>query len=276
MKKCNSFLFIPANKYKYFYNKKILDADAVIIDFEDTIIQEDILEYINDINYILDDIFLKHVYLRVNSEEYFKIVGNINLKKINGIMIPKFCLDNMNIGILHNIINLKKEILILIESPRGILDLKETLQNFRIMGVFFGSEDYISEINGLRNRENMLYPRLNILNISKAFGVYCYDTIFPDLNSENLFKEEVDYSHEMGFDGKLAIHPSQLDYINKRFKICIESVEKYKMIVQLYYENIKQNKTNVIVIDGKIFEPPHIKRFEKMIKEFEDGGKDSE
>ncbi len=273
MDKYISFLFIPANKHKYLYNEKISEADAIIIDFEDSIIQEQILENISIINKILDDVCLKDIYIRVNISKYLEIIKNIKLEKIKGVMIPKFCLSNININILKNIEKLNKEILILIESPRGILDLKDTLQSYKINGVFFGSEDYISEINATRSKQNMLYPRLNIINISKAFGVSCYDTIFPDLNSEKMFHEEVDNSFDMGFDGKLAIHPLQLDYINKKFNSNIKMVKRYKKIVNLYYENIKQHNTNVLVIDGKVFEPPHIKRYEKIIKEFETGGK---
>lgn len=269
MTELNSFLFVPANKQKYLYNSKISKADAIIIDFEDSVIQEHILENVININKTFDDILLKNIYLRISPENYMDILQKIKLDKIKGIMIPKFTLDNRNIDILKVIEKIKKEIFILIESPRGVLDLKDTLQSYKIDGVFFGSEDYISGINAVRNRENMLFPRMNIINISKAFGVSCYDTVFPDLYSKSLFFEEVDYSYEMGFDGKLAINLSQLDYINQKFKPDTETIKKYKEIVKLFYQNMKNNKTNILVIKGKVFELPHIKRYEKKIKEFE-------
>ncbi|SCY86696.1 HpcH/HpaI aldolase/citrate lyase family protein [Alkaliphilus peptidifermentans DSM 18978] len=270
--KYNSLLFIPANKERYLHNDKIHQADAIIIDFEDSIISKDIRTNICIINSIIKDISEPNIFIRIRQERYNEIIENINLDKVKGIMIPKFCLNGDNIRILEDIEEIKKETLILIEDPKGLLDLEKTLVNYSVNGVCFGSEDYISELNAIRNKENLFYPRASIVNITKAYKIKCYDTIFPYLNSDISFKEEVDTAYSMGFDGKMAIHPSQLEYINKRFKPDLDTINKYKKIIDLFYKNKKINSTNVMTLDGEIIEPPHIKRYENIVKEFQKYG----
>lgn len=268
----NSFLFIPSDKARYFYNREILTADSIIIDFEDSIDEKYLIENIFKINDIFNDVDLNSVYIRIHKNKYQDILNKINISKIKGVMIPKFEANIIDLQIIDILKQLNLEILILIESPKGILFLEKFLFDYKVNAIFFGSEDYLSEINAIRNKENLFYPRANILNISKAFGVKCYDTIFPYLNDTESFYNEVDIVREMGFDGKMAIHPKQLEYINKSFKYSLGYINELKRIVNLYYENIESNKTNILVIEGNVVEPPHIKRYERIILEYDNGG----
>ena len=181
MSNYSSFLFIPANKSRYFYNEDINEADALIVDFEDSLNCKITEKNFDLLNTTLQDINEKNIYIRINSSYFRDIMLNMNLELIKGIMLPKFTLSEANIRILKEINNIGKEILILIESPRGILDLRDTLDKFKVDGIFFGSEDYITNINAIRNCTNLFYPRANIINISKAYNISCYDTIFPNL-----------------------------------------------------------------------------------------------
>jgi citrate lyase subunit beta/citryl-CoA lyase len=264
----SSFLFIPANKIGYLFNESIKEADAIIIDFEDAWSYSPVKFKTNDLNDGLDYVKNKSIYLRVPAKFLDEIINKINIQLIEGVMIPKFLLSELNIKTAKKVMGIDKKILILIESSKGILDLNEALSKFRIDGVFFGSEDYITSINAVRNQINLFYARSNIVNISRAHDVNCYDTIYPYLEDDIGFEEEVELAFNMGFDGKMAIHPKQLKKINQIFKFNAEKVKEYKLIIQQYEKYSKDNDTNIMVIDGNVIEPPHIKRMKAIIEKY--------
>lgn len=270
----SSLLFIPANRIGYLFNESIKEADAIIIDFEDAWSYSSDKLKANHLNDGLDYVNNKSVYLRIPAKFLDEIISKINIRLIEGIMFPKFLLSESNIKAVKKVMGIDKKILILIESSRGILDLNEVLSKFKIDGVFFGSEDYITSINAVRNQTNLFYARSNIINISRAHGVKCYDTIYPYLEDDIGFEEEVELAFNMGFDGKMAIHPKQLKKINQIFKFNSEKVKEYKLIIQQYEKYSKDNDTNIVVINGDVIEPPHIQRMKAAIEKFERSAKD--
>ena len=113
MSNYSSFLFIPANKSRYFYNEDINEADALIVDFEDSLNCKITEKNFDLLNTTLQDINEKNIYIRINSSYFRDIMLNMNLELIKGIMLPKFTLSEANIRILKEINNIGKEILIL-------------------------------------------------------------------------------------------------------------------------------------------------------------------
>lgn len=265
----NSFLFIPFNKTKYFYNELIGIADAIIVDFEDSVdFSLDNLDILK-IKESIKNLNNKKVLARVGINEYELFKKIIDINNFDGIMIPKFSNKIENIQAIEELTEKNKEIYLLVENARGLIDLKSVIEKYKINGIFFGSEDYISDLNAIRTENNLQYARAKIINISKAFNVACYDTIYPFLEDEEGFKDEVQLAFDMGFDGKMAINPRQLLFINNIFKISQQKIEEYKILIDKYNEYTRENNTRVMVIDGRVIEPPHIIQIETIVKNFE-------
>lgn len=265
----NSFLFIPFNKNKYFYNELIGIADAIIVDFEDSVdFNLDNLDILK-IEESIKNLNNKRVLARVGINEYELFKKKISIDNFDGIMIPKFSNKIENIQFIEELTEKNKEIYLLVENARGLIDLKSVIDKYKINGIFFGSEDYISDLNAIRTENNLQYARAKIINISKAFNVACYDTIYPFLEDEEGFKDEVQLAFDMGFDGKMAINPRQLLFINNIFKISQQKIEEYKILIDKYNEYTRENNTRVMVIDGRVIEPPHIIQIETIVKNFE-------
>lgn len=270
--KYRSMLFIPANKEKFYKNESKNSSDAFIIDFEDSVRENDLD---NNLKIFKENIkFIeKDFYIRINNNYYKKIIEETINFNISGYMIPK--VENKNF-INEIFVFLKKidcseskKMILLIESPMGVLNLKDILveNNRNIFAVAFGSEDYLSNLGVLvRNKENLFFARTNILNVSKAFEKDVYDTIFPKINNDLELVEEINYVKMLGFDGKLVIHPNQIEKVNKIFGISEEEIKGIKNIINYYEEESKKNNSNVVLYSGKIIEPPHIKRLKKLLE----------
>ncbi|MCK5848288.1 MAG: HpcH/HpaI aldolase/citrate lyase family protein [Caldisericia bacterium] len=267
----SSFLFIPYNKKKYFKNELAGQADVIVLDFEDSVEYRTNKDCIDEIKKALSFLNGKTLIARIGSADYFNVVASFGLDRFEGVMIPKSSNTNETIEIIQDLKNNGKKIYLLVENSKGLLDLQSILLKYKIDGIFFGSEDYTSSINATRTENNLLFARSTIINVSKAFNVPCYDTIYPFLNDEDGFRKEVKLAYEMGFYGKMAIHPSQLNEINITFKVTLEIISEYKRIIKQYVEYSKINNSMVMVLDGKLIEIPHIKRMKSIIEKFERG-----
>lgn len=264
-----SFLFIPFNKIDYFYNESIIQSDVIIVDFEDSV------EFkLNDSNFdeikrALKHISIKKLIARIGADDYFEFVKSFGLDSFTGVMIPKVINKNEIIEVINDLLSKEKKVYLLIESARGLLDLQTLISKYMIHGVFFGSEDYISNLNAIRSEANLHYARAVIVNLSKAYNIPCYDTIYPFLNDACGLKQEIKLAADMGFDGKMAIHPRQICMINEIFNFTPSKISEYKTLINDYNIYTKNNNTSVMVFNGTLIEPPHIKQMKSIIEKFE-------
>ncbi|WFD29406.1 hypothetical protein MSPP1_000415 [Malassezia sp. CBS 17886] len=89
-----------------------------------------------------------------------------------------------------------------------------------IAALVFASEDYCAA-TGIRRtptRSSLLYPRSHIVTVAKAFGLQAIDMVCIDYKDAAYLAEECEDGAGLGFDGKQAIHPSQLAKIRRAFE----------------------------------------------------------
>lgn len=254
----HSLLFVPA-KEKMLMKIETFDADAYIIDLEDSI--ED-----NDKEVAVERLI---DWLKDNSEKY-EIIVRLNkpiyksefdkLKQFNiDFMLPKYeCSDDY---LLNETSWSNHKIYVLIETAKGLINIRDILENKEVYAVAFGAEDYTASV-GMRNTvTNLQYQKSRLVSYARAFEKLVYDTPSFQLNNDELFKAEVDNAFNLGFDGKLAINPRQLDYINRTF--AGGDLAAMQEIVDLYEKEQKA----VLLINGKVYEKMHIAHMKKIIKE---------
>ena len=83
-----------------------------------------------------------------------------------------------------------------------------------------------------------------------------------DVSSEKKLLEECRLSRSLGFNSKMAIHPSQIDVINKNFSPSEEEIGEAKSILKAFSES----KEGVILFEGKIIDTPIVKTMERRLK----------
>lgn len=258
MKKYNSFLFVPANEKMLAKIEKV-KADAVIIDLEDAVLPEDkdkalwlVDSFLQTYSYHID------IFIRINPLRMKRELEVLNKYKIKGYMLPKTETKD-------DVENLKrlsqdKQIIALIESPKGIINISEIVGYSGVDMAAFGAEDYTTQC-GIKNTDEFLvYPKSKMVAYAKAYNKPVIDTISLNITSEEDFMKSAQNSKDFGFDGKLAIHPMQVDIINQVFA---DDIKYFKYVVNEYE---KQGK-GVLNLDGKVFEKPHIDAMRRIIEE---------
>jgi citrate lyase subunit beta-like protein len=85
--------------------------------------------------------------------------------------------------------------------------------------LLFAAEDYCADTSVVRtpSRLELLYVRSQIAIAAKAFGLDAIDMVCVNYKDLDYLKDECEDGRRLGFNGKQAIHPTQVDIIHSTF-----------------------------------------------------------
>lgn len=257
----HSFLFVPVTR-KMLSKIETANADAIILDLEDAIPdieKEEALQLCKE--FISKEIKRPNTYIRLNKERMHQEMQVLSSYDFNGYMIPKI----ENDAILKNCQEFlrTKEVIGLVETAKGMTNIESIVSSEYVSAVAFGAEDYTCSMN-MENNFSLLIPaRSRIVMYAKAYHKPIIDS--PSFNYSDMEKleKEVEQIVSMGFDGKMAIHPKQVQVIERAFRM--HDVDVMKEIVDAF----DKQGGGVLVYQNKVYEKPHIKRLKNILRNME-------
>lgn len=253
-----SLMFVPS-KPKMLGKISSSNADACIIDLEDSIIEEEKQRALEDACEFLDRTTEKAVFIRVARNHLDEELERLSSLTFRGYMIPKF--EEPDEFIKYTPYFEGKDIIALVETPKGVVNLNAIASSPMVSMIAFGAEDFTSVI-GMKNcKESLCFARSAIVTYGKAYGKLVIDTPSFIIDNMDALEEEIQTAVEMGFDGKLAIHPKQVEKINELFQ-CYD-IDNIKSVVEKYEEAGEA----VLKIGDKIYEKMHISHYKRILKE---------
>lgn len=257
--KIHSLLFVPA-KAKMLDKIAISTADAWIIDLEDSIAHDEKDVALSAaVNFLRVSHRAEDCFVRIDREFMAEEVNALQGLKLRGFMVPKVedCdfIDGFK-GAFEG-----RENIALIETPRGLVEINSIANNKHIAALAFGAEDYTAAVNMQNTDGNLTALKSRIIMYAKAYGKDAYDTPSFGINDVVKADAEAQRSADLGFDGKMAIHPKLISGINRAFKM--HDIERMRQIVFSY----EKRGEAVLVLDGNVYEKMHIDRFRRIIRE---------
>jgi citrate lyase subunit beta/citryl-CoA lyase len=131
----------------------------------------------------------------------------------------------------------------------------------RLSGLMWGAEDLAADIGALGNRraDSSYEPpfalaRSLCLFAAAAAGVAAIDTVYADFRDSAGFERECLEGARMGFTAKAAIHPDQVETINRVFTPDAKAIEHAQKIVDAF---AKSPEAGVVSMDGMMVDRPH-------------------
>ncbi|GAB6161096.1 CoA ester lyase [Desulfothermus naphthae] len=278
-----STISVPSNREKMLIKSMGLNADFIMYDLEDSVSLEEkdkarrmLIDFLSS-----EDLQDKVISYRINEVEspfaykdVIEVIENVG-NKIQSVVIPKveserhiIWIDVLLTQIEESIgLNKKIEIEPSIETAKGILNIKEIVNaSERIRSLVFGIADYTVSLgmffkgfSGHGEEEEFYpghrfhYPMSVIAVAAKAKGVLAIDAPYGNFKDLEGLKRSCLISKYLGFDGKWAIHPSQIEIINKVYSPDEEDIQRCKKIVNTYEESIKTGKGSAS-IDGRMID----------------------
>jgi citrate lyase subunit beta/citryl-CoA lyase len=279
-----SVFFVPSHITKYLDKIPQINADAYILDLEDSVpqhLRENArlnARHFFDTTTLLDYQFI----VRINPLEDNTVLEDLDAVISNKLfaIMPAKIRDQNDISFLDNLLTqyeakykLKQKIklLPLIETLDSFLNVREIVKSSeRLIGLAFGGEDYLNDLQGSHGVDDHTfdYPRTKIAIAAKSANLVALDTPFLDVKNHQGFIKREEKSKDLGYDGCLLIHPVQVELANESFSPPKEDIENAKNIKRAVLES-KDNGLSVVLLDGKLIGPPMQKKAEKILNKVE-------
>jgi citrate lyase subunit beta/citryl-CoA lyase len=274
-----SLLFVPGNNERFLEKAKLLRADIICFDLEDSVPLEEKKSARNLIKNTLKNRseYNSEIYVRTNSPASGMIphdLEEIIQKGVDGIVIPKVNNPHEIKKIEKTMMRLEKkrnlkpiELMASIESTEGVVNAYSIAScSRRISALVFGVFDLLNDlgIEYTKNPTGAVYSRTKIPVDARAAGKYAIDAIWQDLDDESGLEQDSFTAKNLGYAGKSIIHPNQIDIVHKVFYPTLSEIEWAKKVINGY--NIaKKKKKGATTVDGKMIDEVHYKRAENLL-----------
>jgi citrate lyase subunit beta/citryl-CoA lyase len=277
-----SYLFVPADSERKLAKASHAGADALILDLEDSVAAHAkaaaralAAEFVNDRN---------DAWVRINpidSDEAQADLATVVAAAPAGIMLPKarsaddvvsLALQLDRLEAQHGIAAGQTKIMALCtERPEALFTLASYIgATPRLAALSWGAEDLSAALGASANRaaDGEWLPTYEMarslcLCAAAAAQVAAIDTVFTDYRDMDGLANYAAKARRDGFSGMLAIHPGQVDVINRAFMPTAEEVERAARIVALFEDN---PGAGALGLDGEMIDRPHRVQAERLLE----------
>jgi citrate lyase subunit beta/citryl-CoA lyase len=154
-----------------------------------------------------------------------------------------------------------------IESAKAVAHALEICAaSPRIVAVAFGAEDFTADMGIPRTEDGaeVAYPRSAVAVAARATDVAALDTPRVNFRDPEGLRRDAALGRQLGYRGKFAIHPSQIEAINAAFTPSAEEVEYARRVVQAA-EEAEARGHGATSLDGKMIDVPIVVRARKLL-----------
>ena len=271
-----SLLFVPGNQPRMIEKAVGFRPDAFIPDLEDSVAdayKSQARETVRDKMAVLAETGVP-VIPRVNARDTGlaeEDLDSVVCPEIRGISIGKVHTADDVVWLSAELSRLegergmtvgKLELMLWIESALGIVNCYEICRaSERISAIAFGAEDYTHDmaIERLEGDRNVEFARNTMCVAARAAGVLALDTPYFHFRDKDGLVENAQASKYIGFKGKFAIHPAQVDLINRVFSPSEAEIDLARRVVSAYEDAERQGRGSTS-LDGKVIDVPVYKR----------------
>jgi citrate lyase subunit beta/citryl-CoA lyase len=263
-----AWLFCPADRPERF-EKAAAAADIVILDLEDGVAAADR----PTARKALVDVPLDpaRTVVRVNpagTDDQARDLEALSGTDYDTVMLPK-CEAPEQVTALA-----PRDVIVLVESPLGALTVTDNARPDNAVAVMWGAEDLFAVLGGTANRypdgtyrEVARHVRSQSLLAAKAYGRLALDSVYLDIKDLDGLRAEVDDAVAVGFDAKVAVHPSQVPVIRAGYAPTPEQVQWARHVLAA-----AADERGVFAFEGIMVDAPVLRRAERIVQLATDSG----
>ncbi len=156
------------------------------------------------------------------------------------------------------------------ETPQAVFRLGEYVRcGQRLAGLTWGAEDLAAAIGATANREadgSWTPPYQMVRNLclfaAHAAGVEAIDTLWANFRDAEGLEKSCAEARRDGFSGKLAIHPDQVEIINRSFTPSPKEIERARRVVAVFEAN---PDAGTVALDGSMLDLPHLHQARRIL-----------
>jgi len=275
-RKRRSMLYIPGNNAAMIQQGGVYGADCLLLDLEDSIApgEKDAARILLKHTLPHTNFYGAEVAVRVNHLD--TPFGHDDLREIVPIQPDALRLPKIeSVGDILRVLGLIEEIEnahglphdrltvhAMIETAVGVENaLSIAKASPRIASITIGGQDLAADmgISLEKNSHGLDYASQRIVMAAKAARIEAMDTVFVDVDDEEGLRAAARHAKELGFTGKAAINPRQIEVINEVFTPTEQEIAKAIDVVSAFNRH-KAAGVGVFALHGKMVDAPVVAR----------------
>ncbi|WP_152041093.1 HpcH/HpaI aldolase/citrate lyase family protein [Salinigranum salinum] len=158
-------------------------------------------------------------------------------------------------------------LLALVETATGVLNAAAVAGTEPVDALVFGAEDFAASVGATRTAEGaeVLYARQRVLVAARAAGVDAIDTLHTDYEDDEGLRAQTATTVQLGYDGKLAIHPRQVTIINEALTPDADRIEWARRVLAAK-DDADAAGRGVFSVDGEMIDAPLVTQAERTLE----------
>lgn len=268
-----ALLFTPATRPERFAKAAVSGGDGVIIDWEDAVpaetkahVRADTVERLRRLGPPVAEPCVTAV--RVNdlrSEAGWADLAALSSieKGIDLVVLPKVEAAE-EVREAARRLPPSVRLLALIETVRGVRHAVEIAgADPRLAALAFGGFDLSAETGGEPVWDALLWPRLQVVHACAAANIIALDQPFLALDDDAGLETECARVRDLGFAGKLAVHPRQCAVIRRAFRPTPEQLAAARRVLAA----AAASTSGVVAVDGRMVDLPVVRIARRIVEQ---------
>ena len=273
-----SIIFVPGNRANMLERARAFDADVIMVDLEDSVPPGEKIaarELARQWIPILHSAG-QRVMARVNSLD-----TGLTRAELAAVVSP--ALYGVSIGKVESAREVRTldgllsaleppalrsvRIIPWIETARAVWDARDIARaSPRVAAIAFGAEDFTNDLGIERSDagDEVAAPRAWVPIAARAAAVAALDSPFVRFRDPDAMRDDARRARQMGYTGKFAIHPAQLEIINETFSPSAAEIEYARRVVAAW-DAAEAAGRGSLALDGRMVDVPVVKRAQNLL-----------
>lgn len=268
-----SLLFTPGDELEMMRKSLSMAADVIIFDLEDAVSQankkiarETVPTALEESTDSTPDVWVRINPLDVGGDEDVAALADADVTP-DSVLVPMIeTVDQLDaVADRFEETGLESGVIALVETATGLTAVEDLAAHPAVSGVVFGAEDFTADMGiiELEDKRYLDHARSRIAVAGAAADVVAIDTVYTDLGNTEGLRADAETALNFGFDGKAAIHPSQIEVINEVFTPSEEKIEWAEGVLEA---RDAAGDKGVFEYEGEMIDAPVLSRAEEILR----------
>jgi citrate lyase subunit beta / citryl-CoA lyase len=278
-------LFVPGNQSERVDKAVKTSADAVIVDLEDAVPHSEKVSARHKVKEKILQHRGRRLLVRINGIGSKLMQGDVAalmVDGLSGVVVPKVSTPEDIAEINRVLCKAEQEeglslgtilVVPLIESALAVQNIYRIVtvktDPPRIYTVAFGAGDFTLDLGVWVTKEayEILYARSRVVVACRAAGLPApLDAPFIiDLHDQEGLRADAQNAKQIGFQGKLCVHPNQVEICNEVFSPTAKQIDYARRLIQAF-EEAEARGIGALQFNGELVDYPTVERSRRILK----------
>lgn len=257
-----SVLFVPGDRPDRFAKAEVSGADLVVLDLEDAVRPDRKDAARAEVVTWLSGPGTGCVRINPAASQWYgaDVAAIAATPGLVGLMLPT-AEDRHDVATLTSAVPEGVRIVLLVETALGLSRVAELAAAAGTARLAFGSLDFALDIGAAHVREALLLARSTLVYAARVAGLAPpLDGVTTDLADDDALRADAEHARDLGFTGKLCIHPRQVPAVNTTFTASPDEVAWAHRVIAA-----TDGADGAIALDGQMVDRPVVERARRIL-----------